>query len=230
MSEGQDGGWRVVEASFVTSAPSVEGCPPADRPEVAFAGRSNVGKSSLLNALAGRKGLARVSRTPGRTRLLNVFDLELRGPGDAVVSLRCVDLPGYGFAAARAEVRRGFGPMIDGYLAERSSLRALVLLVDSRRGKLGELDRALLELATEHGRPSLLVATKADKLGASKRGLVRRQLAASVGAKPRDVLLTSASSGLGLWGPDSLAADLAALALEPPLEPEPEAELESEDP
>lgn len=218
MSDEGRAGWRVVEAVFVTSAPSVQECPPPDRPEVAFAGRSNVGKSSLLNALAGRRGLARVSRTPGRTRLLNVFDLELRGPGDAQCSLRCVDLPGYGFAAARAEVRRGFGPMIDGYLAERESLRALVLLVDSRRGAPSELDMALLELATEHQRPTLLVATKADKLGASKRGLVRRRLAAAVGAKPRDVLLTSASSGLGLWGPDSLAADLAALA-EAPVEP-----------
>lgn len=216
MSDGRDGGWRVVQAHFVTSAPSVEDCPPADRPEVAFAGRSNVGKSSLLNALAGRKGLARVSRTPGRTRLLNVFDLELHGPDDARCSLRCVDLPGYGFAAARADVRRGFGPMIDGYLEKRESLRALVLLVDSRRGAPSELDMALLQLATEHEHPTLLVATKADKLGASKRGLVRRRMAEAVGADPRDVLLTSASTGLGLWGRDSLAADLAALAQDPP--------------
>lgn len=221
MSEGRRAGWRVVDASFVISAPSVEGCPAADRPEVAFAGRSNVGKSSLLNALAGRKGLARVSRTPGRTRLLNVFDLQLRGPDDAECSLRCVDLPGYGFAAASAKVRRGFAPMIEGYLAERESLRALILLVDSRRATVSELDLGLLELATEHGRPTLLVATKADKLGASKRGLVRRRLAAAVGAKSSDVLLTSASTGLGLWGPDSLAADLAALAQDPPTPAEP---------
>ena len=204
-------GWRVVEATFLKSAPSTAECPPGDRPEVALAGRSNVGKSSLLNALCGRRGLARVSRTPGRTQLLNAFDLTLAGPGGARLSMRIMDLPGYGYAAARREVREGFGPMVEGYLRERSALRALVLLVDARRGELSELDHALLELATTQGRPSLLVATKSDKLGASERGLVRRRLAQAVGARPRDLLLTSASAGVGLHGPDGLAADLAAL-------------------
>lgn len=218
------GGWRVVDAAFVISAPSVEGCPPGDRPEFALAGRSNVGKSSLLNALCGRRGLARVSRTPGRTQLLNVFDLTLAGPGGEHRSLRCVDLPGYGFAAARREVRESFAPMIEGYLAEREALRALVLLVDARRGQLGPLDLQLLEAATAHGRPTLLVVTKIDRIGASQRGLLRRHLAAEVGARPRDVLLTSASANLGLQGPDGLAADLADLC-EPELaEPEPDTE------
>jgi GTP-binding protein len=209
-------GWRVVEAAFVTSAPSVAECPPGDRPELALAGRSNVGKSSLLNALAGRRGLARVSRTPGRTQLLNAFDLTLAGPGAIRLPVRIMDLPGYGYAAARREVREGFGPMVEGYLRERDALVALVLLVDARRGELSELDLALLELASAHGRPSLLVATKIDKLGASERGLVRRRLAAAVGARPSDVLLTSASAGVGLHGPDGLAADLAALCRSPP--------------
>jgi GTP-binding protein len=130
-----------------------------------------------------------------------------------------MDLPGYGYAAARREVREGFGPMVEGYLRERTSLRALVLLVDARRGELSELELALLELATAHGRPTLLVATKVDKLGASERGLVRRRLAAAVGARPRDVLLTSASTGLGLHGPGGLAADFADLATAPPERP-----------
>jgi GTP-binding protein len=212
-------GWRVVHAAFVRSAPSVAECPPGDRPELALAGRSNAGKSSLLNALCGRRGLARVSRTPGRTQLLNAFDLTLAGPDGARVEARCMDLPGYGYAAARREVREGFGPMVEGYLRERTSLRALVLLVDARRGELSELDLALLELATAHGRPTLLVATKVDKLGASERGLVRRRLAAAVGARPRDVLLTSASTGLGLHGPGGLAADFADLATAPPERP-----------
>jgi GTP-binding protein len=211
-------GWRVVDATFVKGAPSVAECPPGDRPEFAFAGRSNVGKSSLLNALTGRRGLARVSRTPGRTQMLNVFDVTLAGPADARWRVRCVDLPGYGFAAARREVREGFGPMVEGYLQERAALRALVLLVDARRGALDDRDLALLELATARGRPSLLVVTKIDKLGASERGLLRRRLAAAVGARPRDVLLTSASDNMGLVGPDGLAADLAALC-EAPAEP-----------
>lgn len=205
------GGWRVVEAAFLMSAPSVAECPPGDRPEFAFAGRSNVGKSSLLNALCGRRGLARTSRTPGRTQLLNAFDITLAGPAGVRLEVRCMDLPGYGYAAARREVREGFGPMVEGYLRERSALRALVLLVDARRGEITDLDHALLELATAHGRPALLVATKIDKLGASERGLVRRRLAATVGVRPRDVLLTSASDHVGLHGPDGLAADLAAL-------------------
>ncbi len=201
----------MVDASFLVSAPSVELCPAGDLPEVAFAGRSNVGKSSLLNALTGRRGLARVSRTPGRTQLLNVFDVTLGGPGGEQRKLRCVDLPGYGYAAAHKRVRETFAPMIGGYLEQRKSLRALILLVDARRGVLSDHDRELLELASDHGRPSLLVATKADKLGASQRGLVRRALANEVGARPRDVVLTSASAGMGLSGPDGLAADLADL-------------------
>lgn len=217
------GGWRVVDAAFVISAPHVQGCPPGDRPEFALAGRSNVGKSSLLNALCGRRGLARTSRTPGRTQLLNVFDLTLAGPGGERRALRCVDLPGYGFAAARREVREGFGPMIEGYLAERSALRALVLLVDARRGELGPLDLQLLEAATAHDRPALLVVTKIDRVGASERGLLRRRIAAAVNARSGDVLLTSASAGIGLYGPDGLAADLAALCQpspDPTAEPE----------
>ncbi|MCX4242379.1 ribosome biogenesis GTP-binding protein YihA/YsxC [Paraliomyxa miuraensis] len=217
-------GWRVVDAQFVTSAPTVDDCPADELPEFALAGRSNVGKSSLLNALCGRRGLARVSRTPGRTQLLNVFELALSGPGAQRRVLRCVDLPGYGYAAAHRKVREGFAPMIEGYLAGRRALRALVLLIDARRGELSELDLQLLELATAHGHPALLVATKVDRIGASERGLLRRRLGAAVGARPSDVLLTSASANLGLSGPDGLAADLAALAepiAEPIAEPEP---------
>ena len=156
----EDREWRVVGARFVTSAPDVDACPEADLPEVAFAGRSNVGKSSLLNALVGQRGLARTSRTPGRTQLLNVFDVDLRGPGGDPRTLRCVDLPGYGWVSdGGRRTRERFAPMIEGYIGGRASLRAVVLLVDARRG-LGELDVELLQFCTEREVPCLLVADR----------------------------------------------------------------------
>jgi GTP-binding protein len=210
----EDRGWRVTGARFVISAPDVSACPPGAVPEVAFAGRSNVGKSSLLNALVGQRGLARTSRTPGRTQLLNVFDLDLHGPAKNA-TLRCVDLPGYGWVGTGGKRKReAFAPMIEGYISHRPNLRAVILLVDARRG-LGDLDEQLLHFCTERKVPCLIVATKADKLGASERGLVRRKIAAAVGARPRDVLLTSATFRLGITGSDGLVADLAGMLEEP---------------
>lgn len=189
--------WQVVEASFELSAPKLSSCPPGDLPEVAVAGRSNVGKSSLLNTFSRRTGLARVSRTPGRTRLLNFFQLRLRGPKGVDRSLRWVDLPGYGFAKARREVRDSFAPMIDGYLREREPLRGLLTLIDARHGAR-DSDLELLEFCAAIELPCLVCVTKSDKLGAAERGLVPGRLAKTLGIDPRDVLLTSASSGLGL--------------------------------
>jgi GTP-binding protein len=207
----QEHGWRVARARFVTSAPDVSACPEADLPEVAFAGRSNVGKSSLINALVGQRGLARTSRTPGRTQLLNVFDVDLLGEGGAR-TLRCVDLPGYGWVSEGGRGQRErFAPMIEGYIGGRATLRAVVLLVDVRRG-VGDLDLELLQYCTDREVPCLLVATKADKLGASERGLVRRRIAESVGVRTADVLLTSASERIGITGEGGLVSDLAALA------------------
>ena len=207
----QDHAWRVVAARFVTSAPDVSACPEPDLPEVAFAGRSNVGKSSLINALVGQRGLARTSRTPGRTQLLNVFDVDLRGP-EGARTLRCVDLPGYGWVSEGGRGNRErFAPMIEGYIGGRPTLRAVVLLVDARRG-LGDLDLELLQYCTEREVPCLVVATKADKLGASERGLVRRRIAESIGVGARDILLTSATERIGVSGEGGLVSDLAALA------------------
>ncbi|MCA9717470.1 MAG: YihA family ribosome biogenesis GTP-binding protein [Myxococcales bacterium] len=206
-------GWRVVSAEFELSAPELRACPAGDRPEIAVAGRSNVGKSSLLNAFASRRGLARVSRTPGRTRLLNFFTITLRHPKRGDRSFRWVDLPGYGYAAAARSVRQQFGPMIEGYLAGRDVLRGLVLLIDSRRG-VREEDVELVHFMGAHGVPTLVVATKADKLSKGERGLVPRTIAEQLGCHSGDIVLTSALAGDGL-GDDGrrggLAAELAAL-------------------
>lgn len=207
----------MIEAAFELSAPGLDQCPPPTLPEIAVAGRSNVGKSSLLNTFARRTGLARVSRTPGRTRLLNFFTLRLRGPNRREVALRLVDLPGYGFAKARREVRDSFAPMIEGYLREREALRALLVLIDARRGPL-DVDIGLLEFCAAVEVPGLVCATKCDKLGKSERGLLPRRFAAELGIDPRDVLLTSASSGLGLTVGDrrgGLGDELARLARDP---------------
>lgn len=206
--------WYVHTARFELSAPKLADCPPADLPEIAVAGRSNVGKSSLLNAFTEQRGLARVSRTPGRTRLLNFFHMQLAGPREAQVSLRWVDLPGYGFAKARREVRDSFGPMIESYLRQRDALGGLLVLIDARHGPK-DSDFELLEFCREISLPSLLCATKCDKLGAAERGLLPKRFAEAMGIDPRDVLLTSASSGQGLTVADrrgTLGDELARLA------------------
>src|SRR5215831_17296022 len=121
---------RAREASFLVSAAAPSGFPPEAAPEIAFAGRSNVGKSSLINTLVGKKGLAKTSSTPGRTRLLNWFDVVPQsGP-----RLAFVDLPGYGYAKVSKELRAGFGPLVERFVKDRSVLAAVVLIVDARRG------------------------------------------------------------------------------------------------
>jgi GTP-binding protein len=154
----------VIEAEFVTTAVNVGGLPPPLYAELAFAGRSNVGKSSLINALAQRKKLARTSGTPGCTRGLNLFRLTLRGGA----RLDFVDLPGYGFAQRSKAERISWGPMIEGFLQRRVGLRAVVLLVDARRGVEDE-ERELLDFLAHIKKPALLVATKIDRIAASKR-------------------------------------------------------------
>jgi len=167
----------VLSAEFIKSAADARGWPPAGPPEFAFCGRSNVGKSSALNALAGRKQLARVSRTPGRTRLLNFFDLRVaektrsgaRGPEQEV---RFADLPGYGFAAGPREERDVWKKMIEEYLTRRETLRALVVLVDGDLGAQPS-DVEMVRWAESLEKRILCAATKLDKIARSGR---RQQL------------------------------------------------------
>lgn len=173
------------EAKFVTSAFAPEGYPRWDRAEVALAGRSNVGKSSMLNALAAAKNLARTSRTPGRTRALNFFSL-----GD---HLAIVDLPGYGFAKmARTEAAR-IAAMMRDYLDQSDRLVGLVMLVDARRGPERE-ELELATLATGRGVKLIAVATKSDKLRRSERAAALARFK-PLGLEP---ILCSALSGEGM--------------------------------
>jgi GTP-binding protein len=159
-----------MSASFTQGAPDVARLLAPVLPEIAFAGRSNVGKSSLMNALVQRKALVRTSSTPGCTRQINVFTVTLKGGR----SLCLVDLPGYGYARVSKSERRSWGPMLEGYLRERAALRAVVVIVDVRRG-IEEDDAQLIDFlgaarAPGEGIPSVIVvATKMDKLPRAKR-------------------------------------------------------------
>jgi GTP-binding protein len=187
---------RSQPVTFVGSFPDpgVRIEPPL--PEIAFIGRSNVGKSSLLNALVGRPGLARVSSSPGKTTLLNFYRLPDR---------YLVDLPGYGFARASKSSRAGYRKLILGYLHSRASLAGIVWLLDIRRDPSAE-DREMQQLLSESGRPVLAVFTKADKLTRSAVALRTGELAHALQLEPDQIQLTSSHSGLGI---PELAASIA---------------------
>jgi GTP-binding protein len=154
---------KILAAELVTSASAPAGFPAEGAPEVALLGRSNVGKSSLLNRLVARRSLARTSKTPGRTRLVNFFRV-LRPEGE----LRLVDLPGYGFARVSQAERRAWQALVEGYLAERPSLRLALLLHDVRRDP-GADEGDLLPWLAARGIPVLGVLTKVDRLSARER-------------------------------------------------------------
>ena len=157
----------VLEAEFVAGATVLGQLPAPTFAEVAFAGRSNVGKSSLINNLVRRKKLVRTSSAPGCTRAINIFRVRLR-TDDNEAHLDLVDLPGYGYAQRSKAERKSWGPLIEGFLSERPGLRGAVVIVDIRRGVQDD-DRQLLEFIESVGVTPILVATKIDKLPANKR-------------------------------------------------------------
>lgn len=181
----------LSRARFATSAHTLDQLPDASRAEVAFAGRSNAGKSTALNAITAHRRLAFASKTPGRTQLINFFDL-----GEARY---LVDLPGYGFANVPERQRRHWGTLISRYLGERPSLAGLIVIMDVRH-PLTPLDRQLLDWFLPTGKPVHILLTKADKLSrqqaAQQLAIVRRALA-EMGAAAT-VQLFSAVSGLGI--------------------------------
>jgi len=182
----------VLDARIVATAAGPDGFPKGGLPEVAFLGRSNVGKSSLLNRLVGRKQLARTSATPGKTRLVHFFEVR-RERG----SLLLVDLPGYGYARVSRKERRSWQERVEGYLAGRGALKVAVLLHDVRREpQHEELD--LIAWLGEQGIPVLVAVTKCDKLGAGRRAARLRQIAGALGLPDHAVVPTSATRGTGI--------------------------------
>ena len=187
-----------LQLTFVMSAKRYTDLPAA-KAEVAVVGRSNVGKSSLLNALANRRQLAKVSNTPGRTQMINLFVL----PGGGSV----VDLPGYGYAKVPLRERSTWQAMIEGYLLERENLELVLVLVDGEIGPT-TLDVQMLTWLQANSVPHTVVATKEDKVRPSKRAGRRQQLANGCGLDPGDVMWVSASTGAGI---EALQAHVHAL-------------------
>jgi GTP-binding protein len=179
---------RPLQLRFVTSATRT-GQLPDSHAEVAFVGRSNVGKSSLINALANQKQLARVSNTPGRTQLINVF----ANAGGGTL----VDLPGYGFAKVPGRVRREWPEMIEGYLLDREPLVMVFVLVDGEIGPT-PLDRQMLAWLRENDVPHTVVATKTDKVKSAQRPRRKRELADGCDLDTGDVVWVSAAKGTNL--------------------------------
>ena len=178
----------IKSAEFVTSATKPSQYPPLKYPEMAFAGRSNVGKSSLINVLVNRKRLVKTSSTPGRTQLINFFDINNL--------ITFVDLPGYGYAKVPAAVRKKWGPMIETYLSGRDSLKGVVVIMDIRRTPR-EKEHNLMAWLAYHSIARILVLTKADKLSKTKQDKQRGAVAGLLGVHSNDLILFSAKSRMG---------------------------------
>lgn len=194
----------IRDLRFLGPMATVDGWRPENTlPEIAFAGRSNVGKSSLLNKLVRRKAFARVSNTPGRTREINFFEVNGR--------FVFVDLPGYGYARISKERRAEWKPLIEGYLRRSPNLRGVVLLVDVRRDPSDD-DIQMLDFLSEVGAPTIVAITKVDKLTTAARATRIRELTAQLGLEDDQVIPFSAHTGVGR---DDLATAIVSL-VEPP--------------
>ncbi len=179
----------IKSAEFVKSAVKKSHYPPADLPEIAFAGRSNVGKSSLINILVNRKKLVKTSSTPGRTQLINFFCIN----GEYSM----VDLPGFGYAKVPKNIRKNWGPMVDTYLSTRETLISVVLLIDIRRDSPGQGELDLINWLDNYNIPIIIVLTKADKLKKNKRNQQHKKIADILSLNKDDIILFSAKTRMG---------------------------------
>ncbi|MEP4053070.1 MAG: ribosome biogenesis GTP-binding protein YihA/YsxC [Litorimonas sp.] len=192
------------EVLFMLSVVNLDGLPPPDRPEICFAGRSNVGKSSLINALTNRRGLARASNTPGRTRELNYFNVDDR--------LNLVDLPGYGYARAPKTQISNWTKLTRSFLRGRAGLRRVFLLIDSRHG-IKPSDIELMEMLDDAAVTYQLVLTKTDKIKRAELDKVMRRTSRTINKRPAahpELMVTSSEKNTGL---QDLRAEIATLAL-----------------
>lgn len=184
---------KIIQAEFIKSAFQPADYPPERLPEAGFAGKSNVGKSSLINTLLNRKNLARTSSTPGRTQSLNFFSINER--------LSFVDLPGYGFAKVPRQIQQQWKPMVESYLKSRKSLKLVVLILDIRRAPSKD-DYDLVEWLTHYRIPFVVVLTKADKVSRSQRSVQKTEARRALELEEHQLILFSALTGEGkeaLW-------------------------------
>ena len=196
---------KILSAEFITSATKPDQYPPVNYPEMAFAGRSNVGKSSLINTLVNRKRLVKTSSTPGRTQLINFFDINNL--------ITFVDLPGYGYAKVPAAVRKKWGPMIETYLSSRRTLKGVVVIMDIRRIPRQE-EHELIEWLKYYSIDGILVLTKTDKLSKPKRLKQHNAIAEALAIDPDKLILFSAKSRQGrdaVWGAINSLTELKRL-------------------
>ena len=178
----------IKSAEFVKSAVKPSQYPSAELPEIAFAGRSNVGKSSLINTILNRKRLVKTSRTPGRTQLINFFEINK--------AFTFVDLPGYGYAKVPASVKKTWGPMVETYLSTRKTLKGVVLIMDIRR-KPGLQELNFIEWLDYYNISRILILTKIDKLSKTKQIKQRLSIEKDLGEDNNDLILFSAKSRRG---------------------------------
>jgi len=201
---------HVKTTTFIKSATKPAHYPEGDLPEIAFAGRSNVGKSSLINVLVNRKNLVRTSSTPGRTQLINFFDVN--------ETFTLVDLPGYGFAKVPLDVKRQWGPMMETYLSRRTNLRGVVLIFDIRRTPRDE-DLQMLAWLRTYGIAPILVVTKCDKVSKNERGRQLAVIARELAVERGELCCFSALSREGveaIWGRIEELLGSAETAASPP--------------